>query len=183
MSKNKKPRLVTVENFLESKMDIFTKSIAKDGLKPEPTLNAILELLEDDMDDDFKSQLKTICIKKLEENEKKISSLKTSTTTHYHTCSVGEKRWYEHLSSRSPQLAEVKDSHGNVCPAHPSSYILNDDDLEFLYLDMNARVTAIQYEKARRAQEAENITFKYIAKKYEPVVLESYTQSIDDGFQ
>jgi hypothetical protein len=163
------------EEFLFSKLDLFVKNVVKDNFHTT-RLETNVEDLEDDLEDETRLQIRDLCLKKLEEWEDKIASVRENTTTHYDASTETEKSFLRSLSAKTAQLAEAIDREGNHHAGIPPTYQKSEEDLRFLLADMKARVEAIEYELVRREFEPEKIVYDFFAERYAPRRREGYTQ-------
>jgi hypothetical protein len=163
------------EEFLFSKLDLFVKNVIKDNFHTT-RLETNVEDLEDDLEHDTRTQVRELCVKKLEDWETKISTIRENTTTHYDASSDREKDFLRSLSAKTPQLAEAIDREGNHHAGVLPTYQKSEEDLRFLLADMKARVEAIEYELVRREFEPEKIVYEFFVERYAPRRREGYTQ-------
>lgn len=163
------------EEFVLSKIDLFTKNVVKDNFHTD-RLARNVEDMEDDLEDETRLQAREFCLRKLDEWEVKIAPIRDSATDHYDASSNDEKKFLRSLRAKTAPLAEAVDAQGNRHAGVPSTYNLSDEDLRFIHADMRARVEAIEYELMRREFEPEKIVYEFLSERYAPRVREEYTQ-------
>jgi hypothetical protein len=162
------------DEFLFSKMDLFTKNVIKDNFHTS-RLETNVEDLEEDLEMQTRGEIRDICEKKLVEWDEKIEKTREKITDHYNASSENEKNFLRSLSVKTVQLAEVYNQ-GNIHPGIPPNYNMTEEDLRFLLGDMKARVEAIEYELMRREFEPEKIVYDFFISRYANRRREGYTQ-------
>ena len=162
------------EEFIFSKFDLFVKNVIKDNFHTT-RLETNVEDLEEGLEEETKSQVRELCLKKLEEWENKISLTREHTTKHYDVSSQMEREFLRSLSAKTPQAVGANEREGGSNFSGPT-YHKNEEELKWLLADTKARVEAIEYELVRREFEPEKIVYEFFVERYAIRRREGYTQ-------
>ena len=176
-SKRNRSEVKKPDEYLDSKMDILTKAVERDYYDPElPTLKSTIGLIEDDIEDDIKEGIRSVCLERLDKLENAAASIREASRNNYNASSEEEKAFWRSLSKKRPGLAERVDSNGTVYAGIPSEWQRSDEDLLFLLADMKARVQAVEYEIRRRSDLAEKMVYEFLVERFKRKREQGYTQ-------
>ena len=134
-------------------------------------MEANVALLEEDFEENTRAQVCEQCLKKLEEWQTKILSIRQKTTTHYDASSQSEREFLRSLSAKIPQAAGANG--GRVLIDDK-----NEEELKLILSNTKARVEAIEYELVRREFEPEKIVYDFFVERYASHPREGYTQEV-----